>query len=405
MQEVNFIVREPLLNAEEGVIGYELSWQRKDKGEGGHNLADATSLVRFVSDQVSEIEPGALLRDQVVFLPAPAALLNAGAFTRLPHKGTVLTVYAPELADRDTLAAVKVLRAKGFGISLRQADLATVDRNLLQFITHVEVSIDASDFDAQEQYFRSLNLPPTVRLVGRNVTDWQQYDACAALGMNSFVGKLHLTPRQENRTRDLSPAQTMILQLMDMVRNEADVRQLEGVLKRDPALSYKLLRYINSVGFGLGCEIQSLKHAVTLLGYSPLFRWLALLLATASTSGYSPVLMQTAVVRGRFSELLGQSFLPRNEAENLFVAGMFSLLDKLLGIPMEDVLEKIQLSDAVSEALLSRQGIYGPFLALAEACELNAAQLESMATALCISPRQVNQAHLSALAWVRNLKL
>jgi c-di-GMP-related signal transduction protein len=177
------------------------------------------------------------------------------------------------------------------------------------------------------------------------------------------------------------------------------------VLKRDPALSYKLLRYINSAGFGLGCEVQSLRHAVTLLGYSPLYRWLALLLATATTTGYSPVLMQTAVIRGRFAELLGQTFLPRNEAENLFVAGMFSLLDRLLGVPMEDVLAKIQLSDSVNEALLRRQGIYGPFLALAEACELNAADIESMAASLCIGAAQVNKAHLSALAWVQALKL
>jgi len=142
-----------------------------------------------------------------------------------------------------------------------------------------------------------------------------------------------------------------------------------------------------------------------MLGYSPLYRWLALLLATATTSGYSPVLMQTAVIRGRFAELLGSTFLPRNEAENLFVAGMFSLLDKLLGVPMEDVLEKIQLSESVTQALLSREGIYGPFLALAEACELNRADLESMSTSLCIGARQVNQAQMSALAWAQMLKL
>jgi c-di-GMP-related signal transduction protein len=117
------------------------------------------------------------------------------------------------------------------------------------------------------------------------------------------------------------------------------------------------------------------------------------------------VLMQTAVIRGRFAELLGHTFLPRNEAENLFVAGMFSLLDKLLGVPMEDVLEKIQLSEPVVQALLTREGIYGPFLALAEACELNSQDVESMATSLCIGARQVNQAHLSALAWAQSLKL
>jgi EAL and modified HD-GYP domain-containing signal transduction protein len=149
--------------------------------------------------------------------------------------------------------------------------------------------------------------------------------------------------------------------------------------------------------------VQSLKHAVTILGYSPLYRWLSLLLATASTSGNSPVLLETAIVRGRFAEILGQPFMSKSEAENLFVAGMFSLLDRLLGIPMEEVLSTIQLPEPVVEALVSRSGVYGPYLALAEACELNSMLVSSIAETLKVSPIDVNKAHLSALVWAKNI--
>jgi EAL and modified HD-GYP domain-containing signal transduction protein len=113
--------------------------------------------------------------------------------------------------------------------------------------------------------------------------------------------------------------------------------------------------------------------------------------------------METAVVRARLCELLGQKFLPRADAEYLFVAGMFSLLDRLLGIPMKDVLETIQLPDEVVNALLTRGGTYGPYLALAEACELNSTLVASLAASLDISPTDVNKAHLSALAWAQNV--
>jgi EAL and modified HD-GYP domain-containing signal transduction protein len=149
--------------------------------------------------------------------------------------------------------------------------------------------------------------------------------------------------------------------------------------------------------------VQSLRQALTLLGYQPLYRWLTLLLATASTSGYSPVLLETAVVRGRLAELLAQSTLGKSEAENVFVAGMFSLLDRLLGIPMQEVLANIQLSDDVVAALLTRGGKYGPYLALAEACELNSDLVASLAATLKLSPLDVNKAHLSALAWAQNV--
>jgi EAL and modified HD-GYP domain-containing signal transduction protein len=201
----------------------------------------------------------------------------------------------------------------------------------------------------------------------------------------------------------MNPAQTIILQLMQMVQNNEDVPKIEAVLKRDPALFYKLLRFINSAGFGAGRDIQSLRQAIAMLGYAPLYRWLVLLLATASTSGYSPVLMETAVVRARLCELLGQTYLPRSEGEHLFVAGMFSLLDRLLGLPMNEVLDTIQLPEQVVQALLGREGVYGPYLALAEACELNSDLVASLAASLDISPLDVNKAHLSALAWAQNV--
>jgi EAL and modified HD-GYP domain-containing signal transduction protein len=404
MQDENFIVREPLLNLQEEVIGYELCWQKNADTLERLSDADAQALAEFVSGLASAGDGGPLMGNHLVFIGASAATLKAGAYANLPPKGTVIAVHGDDLADPEVLPAIKALRAAGYGVSLRGAKLAAVDRSILTQLTHVETPLNVGNFVAHVQLYRSLDIAST-RMVARGVASWEQYDVCAKLGIHAFVGKLHLTPRQGNGMKELNPAQTMILQLMDMVRQNADVRQLEGLLKRDAALSYKLLRYINSAGFGLGCEIQSLKHAVTMLGYTPLYRWLALLLATASTSSYSPVLMETAVIRGRFAELLGQTFLPKNEAENLFVAGMFSLLDKLFGVPMEDVLEKVQLSDAVSEALLTREGIYGPFLALAEACELNTAEVETMATSLCISPQQVNDAHLSALVWAQSIKL
>lgn len=404
MQEEHFIVREPLVNSQERVLGYEFSWKSVTAAGRKPDEAEVIALAGFVAEQIDDTESAALLGDQILFIEATPALLAHETLCALPPKGTVFALHGADLADGDAAAAIKAAHAKGYGISLREINLATLDRSLLPHVAYIEAPVGAADFAAQVQLYRSLNLL-SVRMVARQVNNWQAYDVCAQIGLYAFVGNLHLTPRAGNYSKDLNPAQAMILQLMDMVRKNADVRQLESVLKRDAALSYKLLRYINSAGFGLGCEIQSLKHAVTMLGYSPLYRWLALLLATATTSGYSPVLMQTAVIRGRFAELLGGTFLPRNEAENLFVAGMFSLLDKLLGVPMEDVLEKVQLSESVTQALLSRDGIYGPFLALAEACELNAADVESMATSLCIGARQVNEAQISALAWAQSLKL
>ena len=400
MHETNFIVREPLLDPKQRVMGYELSWQQQDNVEVSED--DLEALIGFVAENVNDDELGWLLKDKVLFLDAVPAMLSRDALFHMPPDKTVLTMKASDLADPDTLAAVQGLRAGGVGISIRDGDLAHLGTNLAMSASHVEVRFSGADVAAQARTYAAAK-QSNVRMVGRPVSSWEDFDACAALGLDAFVGKLHLTPRPGAPVKGMNPAQTIILQLMQMVQKNEDIPKIEAVLKRDPALSYKMLRFINSAGFGAGREIQSLRQAIAMMGYAPMYRWLTLLLATASTSGYSPVLMETAVVRGRLTELLGVKALPRGEGENLFVAGMFSLLDRLLGLPMQEVLDTIQLPDEVVSALLTRDGMYGPYLALAEACELNSNLVVSLAQSLDIKPVDVNKAHLSAIAWAQNV--
>ena len=401
MHQTNFIVREPLLDPKQRVIGYELSWQQSHTLETSTDAA-LEALVGFVAGQLNDADKGWLLRDKVLFLEAVPALLSTDALHAMPPQFTVLTIESRELANPDTLAAVQGLRAGGVRVALRAADCARLSKTVLASASYIEVGFSGADVAAQARAYAALK-QASVRMIGRPVTTWADFDACAALGLDAFVGKLHLTPRPGNPVKGMNPAQTIILQLMRMVQQNADIVQLEAVLKRDAALTYKLLRFINSAGFGLGREIMSLRQALAVLGYAPLYRWLTLLLATASASGYSPVLLETAVVRGRLTELLGLAALGKGQADNLFVAGMFSLLDRLLGIPMAQVLDTVNLSDDVQAAMLTRCGLYGPYLALAEACELNSTLVSSLAASLNISPLDVNQAHLSALAWAQNI--
>jgi EAL and modified HD-GYP domain-containing signal transduction protein len=400
MHQTHFLVREPLLDPQQRVVGYELAWQHDAAVVPA--LAELEDLVGFVAAHVNDPDRGWLLRDKTLFLQAVPGMLSTDALHDLPAQHTVLSIRTAELANPDTLAAVRALRAGDVGILLRNCDLARAGNRLPSIASYVEVRFTGADVASQARAYAALK-QSSVRMVGRPVTTWEDFDASAALGIDAFVGKLHLTPRPGPDVKGLNPAQTTILQLMQMVQANADVPKIESVLKRDAALSYKLLRYINSAGFGAGREIQSLKQAIGLLGYQPLYRWLTLLLATASTSGYSPVLLETAVVRGRLAELLGLAALGRADAENIFVAGMFSLLDRLLGIPMQEVLETIPLSAEIVAALLERGGRFGPYLALAEACELNSNLVSSLAASLQLSPEDVNKAHLSALAWTQNV--
>ena len=206
--------------------------------------------------------------------------------------------------------------------------------------------------------------------------------------------------------KKLTPGQAQTIHLLNLVRANADLKEIEAALKRDVALSVKLLRYINSAGFGLAVEIQSFRHAVTMLGYDKLNKWLSLLLVTSSKDPAAPALMQAAIARGRFMELAGRERVDKRELDNLFIAGAFSLLDILLGVLMETALADMHLPEAINDALISSSGPYAPFLALSRAAEQkDFPRFVRLAGELQLGLPAVNRAQLEALSFADSLQL
>ena len=227
----NFILREPLLDPKQKVIGFEFSWQQKD-GQGESDSEELNYLLGFVAGHLNDEDKGYLLGDSMIFIEAAPDLLQAESLEQFPAEKTVLILHKRHFAEQTTLDRVKALRSRGFGICLRGAEVTTLERSFFAHVSHIEVKLNAANFASQAKVYAALK-QSSVKMVARNVSTWQDFDACSALGLDSFVGKLHLTPRQTNAPKALNPSQTTILQLMEMVRKNADVQQLESVVKRD----------------------------------------------------------------------------------------------------------------------------------------------------------------------------
>lgn len=379
------------------MIGYRLAWQ-KNAQDAVSATADASALLGIVAEAVRDTKSGLLLID------APLRELSAGLLQTLLPSTTVLILKSEELAAAENAALVTSLCQKGFGLAVCDVDLAFLmaNRLLLAQTTYILTRFNHPEFQEICSFVRQRMNP--VCMVAEDIQSWRVLEECAALGAYGFFENLCQVPRQISRPTKLSPQARQILQLMQLVQGNTDIRDLEKVLKSDVTLSYKLLQYINSAGFGLKVEIESPRHAVAMLGYAPMFRWLLLLLARTNTAGFSQALMQAAMVRGRFAELLGQGFLPRREAENLFIVGMYSFLDLLLGVSVREVLGQLVLPEGVLQAIESRNGVYGQVLTLAEASERQDGSVANLTQDLVMTSTHVNQAHLSAISWAQGIK-
>ena len=173
----------------------------------------------------------------------------------------------------------------------------------------------------------------------------------------------------------------------------------------DPTLAFRLLRYLNSPAFGLSVEINSFGHALMMLGYQRLKRWLALLLASSAKGVNAKPVTYAAVRRGLLMEALCPDPADSQMRGEMFICGVFSLLDRLLQQPIGDLLGNVPVPDGVRQALMGEGGPYLPCLELVRAIELESVfDIRERAELLMLGTADVNRAVLNALRGGRQLE-
>ncbi|MDQ6681003.1 MAG: HDOD domain-containing protein [Pseudomonadota bacterium] len=196
----------------------------------------------------------------------------------------------------------------------------------------------------------------------------------------------------------VQPDLQVIVELIRRVDNEEPIDRLEGTLRRDPSLAFKLLRYINSPAFGLRVEISSFSHAIMILGYQRLKRWLALLLATASKDVNQKPAMFAAVRRGLLMEELVRGNADEELRSEVFICGVFSLLDRMFQQPFKDLLDTLPVPQRVYDALVNDSGPFQPYIEMVRAVESESLfDFRDAAEKLLMSVSEINRAQLRAL--------
>ncbi|MET0266648.1 MAG: HDOD domain-containing protein, partial [Duganella sp.] len=219
----------------------------------------------------------------------------------------------------------------------------------------------------------SLSLPPLVALIGQpgphlatHMRSPERLAACAEAGFSWFMGDFALFPERD--TADDGTSRKRVLALLGLLARDADSHELEILLKQDPALSYQLLKLVNSAAFALSSPVHSFSQAINVLGRRQLQRWLQLLLyARQQNDGLANPLLPLAAVRAAQMEALVRAQGgDRDRQDMAFVAGVFSLLDVLLGMEMTEIVAALSLDLEVVMALLDRAGPLGALLKLVE---------------------------------------
>lgn len=339
--------------------------------------------------------------------PPPVALnlagegLMLGVMEAAAGLELMLEVPAFMVGDNAHTALLRELQASGTVLLIKGRPLTPLPPEVLALFSHsiVEV-VDDRRTAVDPKAERNVS---TVQAGARTSLE---IEAAFARGSVAVLGWPLDDDAPKPSGRSTVPSDVnVVMQLIQGVDKEWPVGKLEDVLRRDPTVAFRLMRYLNSAAFGFTTEISSLSHAIMLLGYQKLKRWLSVLLASAAKGVNAQPLMHAAVLRGALLEDLGSELSDSDMRGEMFMCGVFSLLDRLLQQPFAELLKNVPLPDRVQQALTG-QGPYTPYLDLVRAIEQESLfDVRDRTQQLMLSPKVVNRAVLTALRTARQLSV
>ena len=351
-----YIARQPVFDLNNAVIGYELLYRANVINRA--NIIDADQATcETILNSFMHIGIDNLVGSALAFINLPREFVVNESLMPMFRDQSVLELHESIRADKKVVSGVKRLKADGCRIAL---DDFVFSKSLAPLIELADfVKIDVRTLSTSElTRLVALLQPYDAKLVAEKVETAEAYRVCSDIGFDYFQGFFFSYPVVLTR-KTLPSNKLVVLKLLSKLHDpDTESDELETILAQDIALSYKLLRYINSAAFALRREVDSIRDAIVLLGRDNLANWATLILMSKLIDSKPAELIKTGMIRGKMCELLAQSRHPEIKSQ-MFVIGLFSVLDALMDQPLIDLLDNVILATPIKLALLDQSGSQG----------------------------------------------
>jgi len=389
VKPLRYVARQPIVDRDEKVFGYELLF-RDGLENAFHGDTDEAS--RATLDRSLLMGLDVLCDGRRAFVNCTRDTLIKGLVTLLPSTTTVVEVLETVPADPDVVAACQSLKEAGYALALDDYVADDPREALAEMADIIKVEMQLTTEEQRAVMIKRF-APWHCRMLAEKIETHAEFMRARDQGFVYFQGYFFRRPEMMN-THDM-PANRMnyLRMLQEVSRPELNVRALEKLVKAEASVCYRLLRYLNSAIFAFQSEIHSVRHALSILGERDVRRWVRLVAAVGAGQERTSDLVLSALVRGRFGELLAPQ-VPHGESD-LFLLGLLSLIDAMLEMPMAEVLERIPLDHATKAVLLGQPSVLRPVFQLMLAHESG----EWQAAAELSASLQVNTEEVAGFYW------
>ncbi|MBA3987737.1 EAL and HDOD domain-containing protein [Aliidiomarina maris] len=393
-----YLARQPILDADLNLYGYELLFRDGEKNAFPNVDADiaTTSLIQNTEMQHSLSEITGKLPAFINF--AEGGLLN-GMAEYLNPDDVVIEILESVKPTAEVRHAIKMLHKRGYRLALDDYDFAPEWLEIFPYLCMIKV-------DLQSYTHRKLQILKyqirdyDIQLLAEKVENQAQFHEAVEDGFSFFQGYFFSRPEMIKR-RHLNPTKAACTELLaESARTDFDFQRMAIILQRDVALSYRLLRFVNAAAFGLREKVTSLQQAVIFLGADEVNRFVTMAITATLADDKPNELIRMSIARARFCELISQRHGARVSAHQAFIVGLFSMLDAMFDEPLESALNRLNLSEPIVQALLHRKGPLAFYLGLIVSYEqAHWRKIEAISRRLNIPHSDIAELYLQASEW------
>jgi EAL and modified HD-GYP domain-containing signal transduction protein len=352
-----YVARQPIFDINSNVFAYELLFRTCETNAAsfvdGNEASSQVILNAFV---VMGIE--SITENRQVFVNLTRDFIVGKLALPLNPDQLVVEILEDIEIDDEVVEAVGDLKDKGYTVALDDYIFTEDKAPLFDKIDIIKIDLPECDLEKMAPELEVLK-DKGIKLLAEKVETHEEYELCKALGFDYFQGYYFSKPKIMSR-QSIKPNRLSIIQVLAMLQDpNCEISKLEELISRDVAISYKLLRIINSALYNLPNKIESVRQAIVALGLKTIREWMNIVILT-DIDDKPRELITLSLQRGRMMRSLAE--VNGLDPETGFITGLFSLIDAFMDQPMEEIIKELPLSDEIIEALVSMEGEYGELL-------------------------------------------
>lgn len=399
-----FVARQPIFDGQKKIMGYELLFRDGENSTGAtfrdHNVATS----QIIADGFALSMEGVDNKAKALINFSEQMILD-GTPLALPRERCIIEVLEHVRPTGEVVKACKKLKKAGYHLALDDYDGRESLDPLLKIASLAK--LDVLDL-TQEKLVLTLDKARKndCLVIAEKVESWEAFDLVKKLNFDYFQGFFFSRPEIVPGRKLTSGMLTRIKILQSLANPNCNLDDLHGIIAADPSLSYRMLRLINSASFGLRNKVENLRHAVSLLGFLPLKRWaLVIILSDLDSSIKGQELQYIALLRARFMEIMSKECpKPPLHPDAMFLVGLLSCLDAILGMTMDSILEGLSLNDDIQAALTNTKDPAHSWITALRAVEADKwDQAKAFIDGNKFNPVAVSKNYLKASSWAGSL--